>query len=62
MLCKLDEKNLTEMHLRICNQLSVHVWESSFVALLQVLVGESIVKQDNPGKGITGLFGKDISV
>lgn len=27
-----------------------------------VLVGESIVKQDDPGKGITGLFGKDISV
>ncbi|KAJ4730247.1 indole-3-glycerol phosphate synthase, chloroplastic-like [Melia azedarach] len=27
-----------------------------------VLVGESIVKQSDPGKGITGLFGKDISV
>ncbi|XP_038886889.1 indole-3-glycerol phosphate synthase, chloroplastic-like [Benincasa hispida] len=27
-----------------------------------VLVGESIVKQSNPTKGITGLFGKDISV
>ncbi|KAI3933391.1 hypothetical protein MKW98_006750 [Papaver atlanticum] len=26
-----------------------------------VLVGESIVKQDDPGKGISGLFGKDIS-
>ncbi|KAL5725400.1 indole-3-glycerol-phosphate synthase [Ranunculus cassubicifolius] len=26
-----------------------------------VLVGESIVKQDDPGKGIRGLFGKDIS-
>ncbi|XP_065850623.1 indole-3-glycerol phosphate synthase, chloroplastic-like [Euphorbia lathyris] len=26
-----------------------------------VLVGESIVKQSNPGKGISGLFGKDIS-
>ncbi|KAK3221490.1 hypothetical protein Dsin_008515 [Dipteronia sinensis] len=26
-----------------------------------VLVGESIVKQSDPGKGITGLFGKDIS-
>lgn len=50
------------MHLRICNHLSVHVWDSSFVAVLQVLVGESIVKQDDPGKGITGLFGKDISV
>lgn len=27
-----------------------------------VLVGESIVKQNDPGKGITGLFGKDISL
>ncbi|GMI66291.1 hypothetical protein like AT5G48220 [Hibiscus trionum] len=27
-----------------------------------VLVGESIVKQSDPGKGIGGLFGKDISV
>ncbi|CAK9316118.1 unnamed protein product [Citrullus colocynthis] len=27
-----------------------------------VLVGESIVKQSDPAKGITGLFGKDISV
>ncbi|CAN6479757.1 unnamed protein product [Victoria cruziana] len=27
-----------------------------------VLVGESIVKQDDPKKGIAGLFGKDISV
>ncbi|KAK8711803.1 hypothetical protein V6N13_147066 [Hibiscus sabdariffa] len=27
-----------------------------------VLVGESIVKQSDPGKGIAGLFGKDISV
>ncbi|XP_021648950.1 indole-3-glycerol phosphate synthase, chloroplastic isoform X2 [Hevea brasiliensis] len=27
-----------------------------------VLVGESIVKQSDPGKGITGLFGKDISL
>ncbi|KAL0560188.1 hypothetical protein IC582_000585 [Cucumis melo] len=27
-----------------------------------VLVGESIVKQSDPTKGITGLFGKDISV
>ncbi|XP_038693921.1 indole-3-glycerol phosphate synthase, chloroplastic isoform X3 [Tripterygium wilfordii] len=26
-----------------------------------VLVGESIVKQDDPAKGITGLFGRDIS-
>ncbi|PIA26453.1 hypothetical protein AQUCO_09300035v1 [Aquilegia coerulea] len=26
-----------------------------------VLVGESIVKQDDPGKGIAGLFGQDIS-
>ncbi|KAI3911290.1 hypothetical protein MKX01_004517 [Papaver californicum] len=26
-----------------------------------VLVGESIVKQNDPGKGISGLFGKDIS-
>ncbi|WCJ42880.1 Indole-3-glycerol phosphate synthase [Euphorbia peplus] len=26
-----------------------------------VLVGESIVKQSDPGKGISGLFGKDIS-
>ncbi|KAL5699975.1 indole-3-glycerol-phosphate synthase [Ranunculus cassubicifolius] len=26
-----------------------------------VLVGESIVKQNDPGQGITGLFGKDIS-
>ncbi|KAF9611338.1 hypothetical protein IFM89_030127 [Coptis chinensis] len=26
-----------------------------------VLVGESIVKQDDPGKGITGLFGRSIS-
>ncbi|TXG55568.1 hypothetical protein EZV62_020824 [Acer yangbiense] len=26
-----------------------------------VLVGESIVKQSDPGKGIAGLFGKDIS-
>ena len=29
---------------------------------LQVLVGESIVKQSDPGKGIAGLFGKDISL
>lgn len=29
---------------------------------VQVLVGESIVKQDDPRSGITGLFGKDISV
>jgi indole-3-glycerol phosphate synthase len=29
---------------------------------LQVLVGESIVKQKDPGAGIAGLFGKDISV
>lgn len=28
----------------------------------QVLVGESIVKQTDPGKGIGGLFGKDISM
>jgi len=27
-----------------------------------VLVGESIVKQKDPGAGIAGLFGKDISV
>ncbi|CAK7349146.1 unnamed protein product [Dovyalis caffra] len=27
-----------------------------------VLVGESIVKQSEPGKGISGLFGKDISL
>ncbi|GLU14672.1 hypothetical protein SLE2022_312300 [Rubroshorea leprosula] len=27
-----------------------------------VLVGESIVKQNDPGKGISGLFGKDISL
>ncbi|MED6110779.1 hypothetical protein PIB30_045947 [Stylosanthes scabra] len=27
-----------------------------------VLVGESIVKQNDPGKGITNLFGKDISI
>ncbi|GKV41266.1 hypothetical protein SLEP1_g48824 [Rubroshorea leprosula] len=27
-----------------------------------VLVGESIVKQDEPGKAISGLFGKDISL
>ncbi|KAJ0111340.1 hypothetical protein Patl1_01809 [Pistacia atlantica] len=27
-----------------------------------VLVGESIVKQSDPGKGIAGLFGKDISL
>uniref|UniRef100_A0A6N2MPR1 indole-3-glycerol-phosphate synthase n=1 Tax=Salix viminalis TaxID=40686 RepID=A0A6N2MPR1_SALVM len=27
-----------------------------------VLVGESIVKQSDPGKGISGLFGKDISL
>ncbi|MED6107775.1 hypothetical protein PIB30_017266 [Stylosanthes scabra] len=27
-----------------------------------VLVGESIVKQNDPGKGITNLFGKDISL
>ncbi|XWS36680.1 hypothetical protein CRYUN_Cryun20dG0106100 [Craigia yunnanensis] len=27
-----------------------------------VLVGESIVKQSDPGKGITGLFGRDISL
>ncbi|KAF5741360.1 hypothetical protein HS088_TW10G00357 [Tripterygium wilfordii] len=27
-----------------------------------VLVGESIVKQDDPAKGITGLFGRDISL
>ncbi|XP_021275354.1 indole-3-glycerol phosphate synthase, chloroplastic [Herrania umbratica] len=27
-----------------------------------VLVGESLVKQSDPGKGITGLFGKDISL
>ncbi|XP_021889930.1 indole-3-glycerol phosphate synthase, chloroplastic-like [Carica papaya] len=27
-----------------------------------VLVGESIVRQNDPGKGISGLFGKDISV
>ncbi|XP_057740472.1 indole-3-glycerol phosphate synthase, chloroplastic-like [Arachis stenosperma] len=27
-----------------------------------VLVGESIVKQNDPGKGITSLFGKDISL
>ncbi|XP_058112707.1 indole-3-glycerol phosphate synthase, chloroplastic-like [Magnolia sinica] len=27
-----------------------------------VLVGESLVKQSDPGKGIEGLFGKDISV
>jgi indole-3-glycerol phosphate synthase len=25
-------------------------------------VGESIVKQSDPGKGISNLFGKDISV
>lgn len=28
----------------------------------QVLVGESIVKQSDPGKGISNLFGKDISI
>uniref|UniRef100_A0A224X8L7 indole-3-glycerol-phosphate synthase n=1 Tax=Hypericum perforatum TaxID=65561 RepID=A0A224X8L7_HYPPE len=27
-----------------------------------VLVGESLVKQDDPGKAISGLFGKDISI
>uniref|UniRef100_A0A224X4B8 indole-3-glycerol-phosphate synthase n=2 Tax=Hypericum TaxID=55962 RepID=A0A224X4B8_9ROSI len=27
-----------------------------------VLVGESLVKQDDPGKGISGLFGVDISI
>ena len=30
--------------------------------LFQVLVGESLVKQDDPAKGIANLFGKDISV
>jgi hypothetical protein len=29
--------------------------------LLQVLVGESLVKQDDPCAGIAKLFGKDIS-
>lgn len=29
---------------------------------LQVLVGESIVKNDDPAQGITELFGKDISL
>jgi hypothetical protein len=28
---------------------------------LQVLVGESLVKQANPSEAIAGLFGKDIS-
>lgn len=32
------------------------------IEYLQVLVGESIVKQSDPTKGIAGLFGKDISV
>ncbi|XP_038986347.1 indole-3-glycerol phosphate synthase, chloroplastic-like isoform X2 [Phoenix dactylifera] len=27
-----------------------------------VLVGESLIKQDDPGRGIAGLFGKDISL
>lgn len=27
-----------------------------------VLVGESIVKQSDPEKGVAGLFGKDISL
>lgn len=29
---------------------------------MQVLVGESLIKQPDPAKGITNLFGKDISV
>ena len=29
---------------------------------LQILVGESLVKQEDPRSGITGLFGKDIYV
>lgn len=29
---------------------------------VQVLVGESIVKKNDPGKGIAELFGKDISL
>ena len=33
-----------------------------YIIRLQVLVGESIVKQEDPGKGITQLFGKDISL
>lgn len=27
-----------------------------------VLVGESLIKQEDPGKAIAGLFGKDISL
>jgi hypothetical protein len=29
---------------------------------MQVLVGESLVKQDDPAAGISGLFGRDISL
>lgn len=31
------------------------------ILILQVLVGESIVKQNDPEKGIAGLFGRNIS-
>lgn len=33
----------------------------NFFCVLQVLVGESIVKQKDPTEGIRQLFGKDIS-
>jgi hypothetical protein len=31
------------------------------LCLMKVLVGESLIKQEDPGKAIAGLFGKDIS-
>ncbi|KAK8568934.1 hypothetical protein V6N13_106815 [Hibiscus sabdariffa] len=39
-----------------------HVAYMQEAGVKAVLVGESIVKQSDPGKGIAGLFGKDISV
>lgn len=32
-----------------------------YFLLLQVLVGESLLKKSDPGKAIEGLFGKNIS-
>ncbi|XP_052480403.1 indole-3-glycerol phosphate synthase, chloroplastic isoform X1 [Gossypium raimondii] len=39
-----------------------HVGYVQEAGVKAVLVGESIVKQSDPGKGITGLFGRDISL
>lgn len=46
-----------------CLIFSCHAtWGKNSDVPLQVLVGESLVKRSDPGKGISELFGKNVSL